>query len=93
MGNGGVERRLSVVLCARSGPPCQRAVPSYNSSFSDRTLHVGARCDPSRLEKTMLDLDGFFMSTEFFTQLASIITAVFTALFGELIANAFATPM
>jgi len=37
----------------------------------------------------MLDLDGFFTSLEFVTQLASIISAILSALFGEFFASLF----
>ena len=38
----------------------------------------------------MLDIDGFFTSTEFFAQIAAIFSAVLTALFNELLAGFFA---
>ncbi len=38
----------------------------------------------------MFDIGGFLTSTEFIAQIASIITAVFTALVGDLIASLFA---
>ena len=38
----------------------------------------------------MFDIGGFLTSTEFIAQIASIITAVLTALFGDLVANLFA---
>jgi len=36
-----------------------------------------------------LDIGGFLTSVDFLTQLASIITAVFTTLLGEVLANVF----
>lgn len=37
----------------------------------------------------MLDLDGFFTSTEFFSAIASIITALLTSLLGEFVNGLF----
>jgi hypothetical protein len=37
----------------------------------------------------MLDINGFLTSTEFVAQIASIITAVFSALFGQFLSGLF----
>lgn len=39
----------------------------------------------------MLDIDGFFTSTEFISQLATFITAIWTAFFGSILTNFFGT--
>ncbi len=39
----------------------------------------------------MFDIGGFLNSTEFFAQLASIITAVLSAVFGDLLLGLFGT--
>lgn len=42
------------------------------------------------LTSIMLDIAGFFTSTEFLAQIAAVITAVLTALFNQLFAGFFA---
>ena len=37
----------------------------------------------------MLDIDGFFQSTEFITQLAALITGLLSALLGQFISGLF----
>ncbi|MFQ5462118.1 MAG: hypothetical protein ACE5E5_05765 [Phycisphaerae bacterium] len=39
-----------------------------------------------------LDLNGFFYSTEFLSQLAGFIVAILSAVFGSLVSGLFTTP-